>query len=242
MSQETVSHNPESSTKDMNIFARIWNIFVSPAAAFNAIKEKPKWVIPFIVSLLISAGIMYVLTDVVIDEGRDKMIEQMDKRGVPDDQRERAIEQSVKIQKYTISPMTAVGGAVVTLIIAAIWLFVGNVLAGGTARYSQMMGVVVYTGFVGLLGFIIKAFIMYSRGTMNIHFSLASLMSEDLKETFLYKLLANVELFNLWTIALTSLGIAIIAGVKTNKVWPWVLIITVLYWVTAAGLSGLFGG
>jgi hypothetical protein len=206
------------------------------------VKEKPKWVVPFIITLLISGAIMYVLTPIVIEESREKMIEQMERRGLSDDQRDQAIEQGIKIQKITIAPMTVVGGAVMTLIIAAVWLFVSNVLVGGAARYSQILGVVVYGGFIGLLGFIIKAFIMYSRGSMNVHFSLAALMSDASKDTFLYKLLANVELFNLWTIAVVSIGLAIVAGVKTSKVWPWVLIISVLYWVAAAAIGGAFGG
>ena len=128
------------------------------------------------------------------------------------------------------------------MILAAVWLFVSNVLLGGSSRYAQLLGVVVYAGFIGLLGFLIKLPIMLSQGTMNVHFSLATLMSDASKETFLYKLLANVELFNLWTIAVTSIGIALVAGLKTKKVWPWVALITVLYWVVAAAVGGAFGG
>ncbi|MBN1561803.1 YIP1 family protein [candidate division KSB1 bacterium] len=242
MSHIAASPTSEDAKKNMNIFDRIWNVFVAPASTFKAVRENPKWVLPFIITLLITAGVMYFLTPVVIDEGRDKMIEQMEKRGVPDDQMERAIEQGTKMQKYTIAPMAAIGGAVVTLIIAAIWLFVSNVLVGGAARYAQLLGVVVYAGFIGILGFLIKLPIMLSQQTMNVHFSLATLMSDASKETFLYKMLANVELFNLWTIAVTSIGIAIIAGVKTKKVWPWVVLINVLYWVIAAAVGGAFGG
>jgi hypothetical protein len=241
MSQETASSASEP-MKDMNMIARIWNVFVSPASTFRAVREKPKWVLPFIISLLISAGSMYLLTPVVIEEGRDKMVEQMKKRGVPEDDIDEAVEKGINVQKYMITPSAVIGGAVVTLIIAAVWLFVSNVLVGGAARYAQMLGVVVYAGFIGLLGFLIKLPIMLSQQTMNVHFSLATLMSDAAKDTFLYKLLANVELFNLWTIAVTSIGIAIVAGVKTKKVWPWVVLINVLYWVIAAAIGGVFGG
>jgi len=242
MSLENVTPATEPQENDMGMIARIWNVFVSPVSTYKAVRVNPKWVLPFIISLLISAGAMYLLTPVIIEEGHDKMVEQMEKRGVPDDQRDRAMEQGAKIQKYTITPMAVVGGAVVTFIIAAVWLFVSNVIVGGAARYAQILGVVVYTGFIGLLGFLIKMPIMLSQQTMNVHFSLAALMSDAAKDTFLYKLLANVELFNLWTIVATSIGLAIVAGVKSSKVWPWVLIISVLYWVAAAAIGGAFGG
>jgi len=103
MSHITASPASENE-KEMNILARIWNVFVAPASTFKAVREKPKWVIPFIITVLISAGVMYFLTPVVIEEGRDKMIEQMEKRGVPEEQIDQAVEQGIKVQKVTIAP------------------------------------------------------------------------------------------------------------------------------------------
>ncbi|MBN1481218.1 YIP1 family protein [candidate division KSB1 bacterium] len=229
----------EPTPKDMNIIARIWNVFVSPTSTFEAVRSKPRWVLPLIIILLITGAAMYVLTPIVMEEGREKMIEQMEKRGVPEDQMDTAVERAAQFQKYSIAPSTIIAGAIFTFLLAAFWLFVTNVLAGGSARYAQVLGAYVYAGFIGLLGFLIKLPVMWFRQTMNIHISPATLMSESATETFLYKLLAKFDLFSIWGMIVLGIGLAVVGGLKPKKVLPWVVILYVLFWVASASLSNL---
>lgn len=239
MSFDQSIQTTEPAQKDMNVFARIWNVFVSPVAAFEAVRYKPKWVLPFIVSLLITGAAMYILTPIVMEESREKMVEQMEKRGVPEEQMDTAVERAAQYQKYSIAPSAVIAGAIFTFILAALWLFVTNVLAGGAARYAHVLGAFVYAGYIGLLGFLIKMPIMLSQKTMNIHFSLATLMAESSRETFLYKLLAKLDLFSIWGMVVLGMGLAVVAGLKPKKVLPWVIILYVLFWVASAALSNL---
>ncbi|RLD12292.1 hypothetical protein DRI50_09270 [candidate division KSB1 bacterium] len=225
----------------MNLIARIINVFVAPSKTFQAVSHKPKWAWPLIISLLLTFAAMWVLTPVVITDSKSTMEEKMLERGMSQDQVDNAVAQAAKYQKYSIAPTTFVAGLIMTFILAGIWLFVGNTVLGGSAKFAQMMGVIVYSGFIGLLGLLIKMPIMLSQQTMNVHFSLATFMADASKDTFLYKLLANVEIFNIWTIAVYAIGIAIVAKLKVKSVWPWVLILTVLYWAAAAGLGSAFG-
>ena len=238
MSQETMNPTGQPS-KDMNIFSRIWNVFVAPASTFEAVKINPKWVVPFIISILIMGAAMYLLTPTVIEESRVKTVEQLEKRGMSDEQIDQALVQAEKMQKYMIVPSTVIAAVVFTFLLAAIWLFAANVLAGGSAKYGQVLGVYVYTGFIGLLGFLIKLPLMLSQNTMNIHFSPATLMSESTSETFLYKLLAKFDLFGIWGIVVLGIGLAIVAGLKPKKVLPWVVILYLAYWVGSAALSNM---
>ncbi len=182
---------------------------------------------------------MHLLTNIVIEESKDKTVEQLEKRGMSEEQIDQAMVQAEKMQKYTIVPSTVIAGAIFTFILAAIWLFVANVLAGGQAKYGQILGVYVYAGITGLLGFLIKLPLMLSQKTMNIHFSPATFMSEASNETFLYKLLAKFDLFGLWGMVVLGIGLAIVAGLKPKKVLPWVVILYVLFWVGSTALSNM---
>ncbi len=241
MSFSTQPNGTVQGNDDMNIISRIINVFLSPSRTFQAVSEKPKWGVALIISLLLTFGAMYMLTPVIMHEQKSVMEEKMSERGMTSDQIDKAVEQAQKIQKYSIAPTAIIAGLIMTFILAGLWLFIGNTILGGDAKYSQMLGVVVYSGYIGLLGLLIKLPIMLSQQTMNIHFSLATFMSDAAKDTFLYKLLMQIELFNLWTIAVYSIGIAIVARLKVKSVWPWVLILTVLYWTAAAGLGSAFG-
>ena len=241
MSSTSVTESGIQGAKDLNLISRIVNVFVAPSKTFQAVSEKPKWAWPLIISLLLTFAAMWVLTPVVMTESKSVMQEKMLERGMTQDQVDNAVAQAQKFQKFSIAPTTLVAGLIMTFILAGIWLFVGNTVLGGSAKFAQIMGVVVYSGFIGLLGLFIKMPIMLSQQTMNVHFSLATFMVDASKDTFLYKLLANIEIFNIWTIAVYAIGIAIVAKLKIKSVWPWVLILTALYWVAAAGLGSAFG-
>lgn len=228
-------------TKDMNILSRIINVFVSPSQTFQAVSAKPKWGVALVISLLLTFGAMYTLTPIIMTEQKSAMEEKMSERGMSGDRIDQAVQQAQKVQKYTIAPAAAIVGLIMTFILAGLWLFIGNTILGGEAKYSQMLGVIVYSGYIGLFGLLVKLPLMLSQHTMNIHFSLATFMSDAAKDTFLYKFLMNIELFNLWTIAVYSIGIAIVARLKVKSVWPWVLMLTVLYWAAAAGIGSAFG-
>lgn len=241
MSSTTLSEPGVQEPRDLNLISRIINVFVSPSKTFQAVSNKPKWAWPLVISLLLTFAAMWVLTPVIMTDSKSTMEEKMLERGMSQDQVDNAVAQAAKYQKYSIAPTTLVAGLAMTFILAGIWLFVGNTVLGGSAKFAQMMGVIVYSGFIGLLGLLIKMPIMLSQQTMNVHFSLATFMADASKDTFLYKLLANVEIFNIWTIAVYAIGIAIVAKLKVKSVWPWVLILTALYWVAAAGLGSVFG-
>ena len=241
MSSATESNGGMQATNDLNIFSRIVNVFFAPSKTFLAVVEKPKWALPLILSLVVILGAMYVLSSVVVIDSKAAMEEQMAERGMSDDQIAQAVANAENMVKISAMVAPILLGTIATFVLAGIWLMLGNTILGGAANYKQMLGVVVYSGFIGLLGFLIKMPIMLSQQTMNVHFSLATFMADASKDTFLYKALANVEIFNLWTIAVYSIGIAIVAKLKVKSVWPWVLILSILYWVAAAGLGSAFG-
>lgn len=231
-----VSQTPQ---KDMNVLARIWNVFFSPVSTFKAVRVNPKWVTPFIISLVISAVATYFLTPVIMEESREKIFDSMQERGASDEQIESTVERTEKFQKYSIVPSAIIVGAILTFVLAGIWLFVTNVLAGGAATYAQVLGASIYAGFIGVLGFLIKMPIILSQRTMNVHFSFATFMSEASQDTFLYKLLAKIDLFTVWGMLVLGIGLAVVGGLKPKKVLPWVVLLYVLYWVVSIALSNL---
>ncbi|MBN2414079.1 YIP1 family protein [candidate division KSB1 bacterium] len=241
MTENNSQSNDPSAVKEMNLLNRIIGIFTSPGATFHAIAEKPKWVVPGIIIILLSLGTTFLLRDVILQEQRVKTEEQLLKRGIDSAQMETILDKNQQITKIAMYPGVLVTTAVMFVIVAAIWLFVSNIVLGGQATFNQMLGVSIYRGFIPLVGGLIKAPLMISQQTLNIHFSLATFMPDEAKETFLYKLLAQIELFNVWSIIVLCIGIAVVSKLNVKKVWPWVAIIYLLWFVGTSAVSGLLG-
>lgn len=230
-----------SGPKQIGLVGRIVGVFTSPGNTFQAIQAKPSWIVPAIILLVLTVVFVFVAKPVIISESIEQQQVQLEKRGLDEAQIEEALQKSAGIVKI----MIFVGAVVVTLIgyflWAAVLLFISNVILGGSARYAQMMAVNIYRNFILMVGGLIKLPIMLSKETMNVHFSLATFLPDEQKTTFLYKILMQIELFNIWAIAVTCIGVGVMSKAGTKKTWPWIVLVFAVWWVAQAGLGSMFG-
>lgn len=220
--------------------SRIIGVFTSPKMTFESIGRKPDWLIPLIIIVLLSGVMTYFMQPIITTTALQAQQEKMEERGMERDQIDAAAEQTQKVMKFTVLPSAIVMTALSFVIGALIWWFVGNILLGGAATFKLVFAVNVYRSLIPLLGGLIKLPIILSKETLNVHFSLATFMSDELRDTFLYKILVQTDIFNIWSIAVLCIGLAAIYKFKVNKVWPLVVILYVAFYLATTGLSTLF--
>ncbi len=238
MTEQTVGGNEQGAKKSMNIFSRIINVFVSPYSTFEAEREKPKWLVPFIVYMVLMLSWTAIVQPVLVEQQREAMMEQFGRQNIPDDQRQQAIERAEQMRPIMTWVGAVVSQIVMLLIVAGVWLFVSNVILGGGARYVHALGITVYSWLIVVVGLLIKAPIILNKNTVDVHFSPATFLSNT--ETFLYKFLSQFDLFNIWSFFIVSIGIAVITRKRTKSVWPWVAIIYLVYFAGAATIQNIF--
>ncbi len=241
MSEHVEPQNEVSVSQDMGLVKRIIGVFLSPSATFAAVRQRPNWLVPAIIIVLISLGQVHLMKPVIQKEQQTRIIEKMEEKGVPQEQIDNTLEKSMKAMNYTIYPTVVIVTFINFLIGAAIWFFVGRTILGADVKYAQMLGVNVYRYFITTLGGLIKLPIILAKQTLNVHFSLATFLPDAQKETFLYKFLAQVEVFNIWSIAVLCIGIAVVTRTDVKKIWPWVVILFVLWYVVSIGVGSLVG-
>lgn len=239
MHENTTSGMPVANDGNLSFIQRVINIFLNPGMAFKAVREKPRWIAPAILVLLLSLIMTWYIAPVIQKEQQEKMTTQLESRGMDQEQIEAAIEKSQTWMKYVLYPSAVIGSLLVILAMGGIWLFVAKTLLGGQARYPHMLEVVSLSSLIPTIGMLIKAPIMTHRMTMNVHFSLATFLPDSAKETFFYKLLMNTDFFNIWFIAVLCIGIAIVAGLKVKKVWPVVVAILLAWYLATAAIGVL---
>lgn len=240
MNETELTENAQS--PQMGLLSRIVGVFTSPGRTAEAIGAKPNWLVPAIIIILLMLLFTYLAKPVIIQETVTRVQQMMESKGAAQDQIDTVlnrIQTSMGLRMFVgVTVTTALG----IFIWAAIWLFISNIVLGAQASYAQMLGVNVYRYFITTIGLLIKLPIMLSKQTMNVHFSLATFLPDDQKTTFLYKMLMQVELFNIWAIVVLSIGIAVVSKLDTKKVWPWVVLVYVVWYVAQAALGSMFGG
>jgi hypothetical protein len=241
MQENTTTGVPAANEGNMSFIQRVINVFVNPGTVFKAVREKPRWIAPAVLVLLLSLLLTWYITPVIEKEQQEKMVTQLEKRGMDQEKIDEAIQKSQTWMKYVMYPSALIGTLLMILAMAGIWLFVAKTLLGGQAAYAHMLEVVSLSMLIPTIGALIKAPIMMHKMTMNVHFSLATFLPDSARETFLYKVLMNTDFFNIWFIAVLCIGIATVAGLKVKKSWPVVAGLLVLWYLVTAGISSMMG-
>jgi hypothetical protein len=217
------------------------NIFFSPAKVFEKIKEKPEWLIPMIIVLvviLLSTVITVFLTkDTALAQQEDAMRE----RGMSDEQIEQA-----KI--FIGGPIAAVLGGVFAVIITVVILLVFSLLInvlipifGGASSFKTVFSVVSHAALVRIPSMIVRIILILLTKSLYVSASLALLAPGLGKSSFAYRILAGFDGFVIWEMALVALGISVTNNLSKKNAFILILLIFLVSIFIGAAIGGLGG-
>ena len=252
-----------SEVYQMGLVARLANFFLgSTSKAVQALKAKTRWqdwVIPILITFLVTVGFGQLTKNIVISEVKQKiatstrLTEEQQKMILDrmEQQQELAKKPTYLLRGYAISLVSIL---LVTVIVGGILLFLINVVLGGNTRFVQALALASWgswlahltqgpgTLLIGLFPAVVKAPLILSKGTTDVVTSLAVLLPTSMKGQFLYALATKIDLFNIWQLAVMSVGVAVLAGTSTKKAAGWVVGTWVLWAVLASALAALLKG
>ncbi len=230
----------ETSVNEMGPIGRIVGIFTSPRDTFKSIDQKPTWLVPFIIVVVVSILIQFLVMDIGIKD----RIALEEARGTSEEQIEA-------IRTYADGPlvylgvvMTPVGVLLFWAIFAGILLFGGNMVMGGETKFKKVFSVVAWSSLIGLVGNLLKTLLIMSKGTsQGVVTSLAILLPtpELAQKTILYRILEKFDLFLIWELILWIIGLAVINRFTTKKSATLVISLWVIYAVLTIALAGVLG-
>jgi len=238
--EESASTVPQEE-KTMGGASKVVNLFFEPARVFESLKVKPTWLVPFIIVALLGMGFYYFAYPMIIAEQIAKI--EANER-IPADQKEIIIERMREsehppIWQLGISPA---GMLIYFAVASAVLFFVFNVLLGGDSTFRRVFSVYCYSGLVGIPATIVKLPLTLVKKTADVQTSLALLLSPDVKESFLYKILSSFDIFVIWQVILVSIGIGVLYKYTTKKAFTAVCVLWIIWIFLKSGLSSLFGG
>jgi Yip1 domain len=226
---------------------RVTNVFAAPSKTFADIKAGHKsWWLPFLIIVLSGAFLYTAITTQVtwktVYENQQKLAPEFAKRmmdQMPPEQRAKADAAGPRNQAVTwaLSPL---GVLLQDLIMALILWPTINFGFGGKATFGSLFVVTVYAGLVLwplrlILGGI-SLFAGASPDGFNIGnpapTNIAAFLNPADTNKALYALLSAIDLPTLWCLIVTSIGVAIVAGVKRPSgyiaVFGWWFVVTLV--------------
>jgi hypothetical protein len=232
----------ETSAREMGVFSRITGIFTSPRETFGSIDQKPTWLVPFLIVVIIAI----VLNFLALDIGMKYQIAKMEAKEMSAEQIDNMQSRMEGPLKYVQIVAIPVVTLILWVILAGILLFCGNTIMGGESTFKKVYSIVAWSSLVTMVGAILKTFLILSKGTVHgVTISLAILLpTPELGEStpILYRLLSKFDPFTIWELILWIIGLAVVYRFTTKKSATLVLFLWAIWIVISVALGSVLGG
>ena len=225
---DPVAASPELTAPPLSETQRVVDTFVAPSKTFIDIRRKATFWGPLVIMLLVAVGFSFGVQQKV---GWDRVFENnMHQQPSREEQFEKLPADQQATQKTVGVKITAIITycyPVIILVFTAIFALLiwvtANFIFGGSAKFGQIFAVNMYANLVMNVKFLLAivalfaglapdSFLLQNPVGTNIGYFL----STDAPK-WLAALGAHLDLFEIWSVLLTALGVAIVANISRGK-------------------------
>lgn len=226
--------------KQMGTLGRLWGVLVNPTETFRQVDRQPAVFVPSLILIVITVLLMVPVLPKIQEFTRISL-----EKNLPPGQGPEVVEFAVKAAAVGSLVGAAVGLLVMWLIVAA--LVKGfNSLTGGEGGFKNLFAVTVLAWVpVVILGGVFGTAMILATPAENLPFASASLSLLLPKEEFgspLFVILSSVNLFQIWSLILLSIGASVVFNTSTRKQGIFIFIVYLLYTAGMAAYAAFTGG
>ena len=211
----------EAPAATISPFGRVIGVFFSPKATFEDLARKPSWILPILLTTVLS-----VISVVALNQRmnwRDYIVQQMEKNPraaqLSADQKQQQAETAAKFTVAIVYASGFLAPICFALIVGLVMWGAYNLLAGAGARFSQAFSIVAHAGLLGIVSTPLFLLVLFLRppGTVDpenpLATNLAALLPEE-SAKWLLALCKSIDVFSLWTLILIAIGFAAVNAKK----------------------------
>ncbi|MDX1630940.1 MAG: YIP1 family protein [Thermoanaerobaculia bacterium] len=233
-------------------FGRLAGVLISPVRTFESIRERPTWIAPLVVLVVLAAGVSLIASPKV--DWEDVLTTQMEKSGreVSAEQVEGMVEFYETWGLAVSAGTTGIGYPIGFLLFAGAF-FVAFKVLGSDLTYKQSLATVLHGFMPFAVSLLLSLPIVLTAGEIGAEeiksgsflvSSLAAFAPEGASPVTL-AVLSSLDFFSLWTVILLGIGFSVVAGVGRGMAFG----VTLVFWaiwigfkVVGALIQGAFGG
>jgi hypothetical protein len=228
-----------AAVQDRSTFAVILDVFFSPAKAFATHAARPRILLPIIIMLILIGAASYLSTPYQAQMQLDMLSQSS---SLPPEFLEQARQDAENPSPWGGTIGAPVVILLITLIEAAIALFLGKVIFGGDAKFKAIWGVGMLTALIPSIGGLLRMPLVFAQDTLLVSIGPAALLAGKDFTSFMYLFLYFLDLFAIWGIIVAGIGYAAVFGISRGKGYTIAIIATGLLTVFGATVQWLLMG
>lgn len=222
---------PPAEAPKQSGFQRIIGVLSAPDETFRSIAERPDWVTPLLLTIIISIVSLVLIAPHIDYESTAR--EAIEAQHVPAGQAEQAVRMGVAISKV----ITYLSPALIVLVflLQAVIFLVAFRLMGGEGTFRQAWAIALYASMPNLVRSVIGSIVLLVRGSytlLDLQNPIASNLGflADMKtQPVLYALLSSIDAFSIWTLVLLIIGFSYMSKFSKQKSAVIVLVLWVAF-------------
>jgi len=221
-----------------NELAVAWDTVVAPHAAFAAVRERPRWLVAFVITCVLGMTGAILQTPagvkIAVADAQRRIATDPNLSGMAADRQHALLDQTATIQQYAW-----IGFPLILIIVVALTaavLLLARAIGKGDAGYSRLFALAAHVAIVSFgLAYLYIGLIVAIKGAaafdsprdlLSTLPSLAWLAPGA--GTKLYAFLASFSVFAVWSAYLITLGLEIVARVSRNVALATALVLLLL--------------
>ncbi|MDQ2087567.1 YIP1 family protein [Herbivorax sp. ANBcel31] len=223
MSEINISNQVDDN--ELGAIQRIVGVFVSPGKVMKSLVENPKVLLPIILIIIVPVitillnypafrDALMMLTEAELAELGEEFTPEM--MGV------FAVILAITLEAVSLPIYVLIGSLILWGILK---------IFQGKGRFKQYLSVVSHALLIYLLMYVVNLLVSYTSGEFDIYSSITSLgtvLPESLNGTFIYGMLSNVEVFDVWSYCVIGIGVSEVSCLSKAKSYS---IVAALYFV-----------
>jgi hypothetical protein len=236
-------------------FSRLSGVFFEPGKAFADIAERPRWFLPLLLVVLATLG-FYICYGQHIgwqayaqDQIDSSPRAQAQMQNLTPEARAQYMAMEEKVMPvifYVVVPVFGI--SIFYLISSAVLLGIASGLMSAGIKFKQVFAIDCYAGLVVILKYALATVVMFLKSpdqfnlTNPVAFNPAAFMDPKNVSKFIYTLGTGLDLFVIWSLILTVIGLKAAAGKKLSTGGAAIAVILpyALLLLLGATLAGMF--
>jgi hypothetical protein len=231
--------------------ARIVNTFIAPSKTFTDLRRNASWWAPFLLMVVVSTIFVYTagqkigFRKIMENQMQAQPKQQARLEQLPADQREQRMEGGAKVTQI-ISYVFPVITLIIWLIIATALFATFKVAAGADVSFKVSLAIVIYSA-LPLMVKTLLALLSVVAGMSPDSFSFRNPVATNpgyfmapADNVFLYGVASALDIFMIWTLALTAIGFTCVSKVKRGTSFAIVFGWWALFTLAGAAISAAF--
>ena len=239
--------------KPTSSVARIFGVLFSPKPTFESIVQRPTWVLPLVLIMLVSTLVIFFFRQRVgwrgfmerQDQANSRVQKQME--NMTPDQREQMLETQTKYAAIIGYVGVVLGTFVVAIVVSAVLLAAFNLIGGAKISFTTSLAIVAHSWVPSIIGGILGILIIFLKdpSTIDIQHLVAANAGAFLPDDapkWQETLLSAFDLFTFWTMLLMSFGYSATNPKKISfgKALGTIVVVWLLYVIVKVGFTAAF--